>query len=225
MGGADLQLHPFLDSEAALRPILKDDGLRGPRSPCAGYGEDSLLLSLLAVYLQLFGCPTGSTVILSPNMPYGHTTIHSYVILKLRTLSASPQLTKHPATPSSNKSTCQYLPSMTSCTHNTVLRTTNISRRNKRFLPPPQNPDPAELLFGVFFSWWIIRPGGEAGRLTPSGLKVKNVWRHTSTLSQAFYGMMFTYEQEEIYLPNTKRYGGRTERFNNALTIVSKAKF
>jgi hypothetical protein len=31
-------------------------------------------------------------------------------------------------------------------------------------------------------------------------------------------------QQEEIYLPNTKHYGGRTERFNTALTIASRAK-
>ena len=43
------------------------------------------------------------------------------------------------------------IPSMTSRTNSTVLRTANISRRNKRFLPPPQHPDPAELLFAGFF--------------------------------------------------------------------------
>jgi len=42
MGGVGLYLHPFFNSEAALRPVLKDDGLRGPRRRSAGYGEDSL---------------------------------------------------------------------------------------------------------------------------------------------------------------------------------------
>jgi len=32
------------------------------------------------------------------------------------------------------------------------------------------------------------------------------------------------YELEEIYIPSTKHYGGRTERFNTTLTIVSKTK-
>jgi len=40
----------------------------------------------------------------------------------------------------------------------------------------------------------------------------------------SLYGMTFIYEQEEIYLLNTKHYGGRTERVNTALTIVSKSK-
>ena len=49
MGGIDLYLHPFFNSEADLRPVLKDDGLREPRSPSDGCGEDKSLLSLLAV--------------------------------------------------------------------------------------------------------------------------------------------------------------------------------
>jgi len=84
------------------------------------------------------------------NMSYGHTTIYSYVILTLRMLSASPQLNQHPTTSSSNTSTCQYLSSVRSRTYCTVLRTANISQRNKRYLPPPRHPDPAKVLFAGF---------------------------------------------------------------------------
>lgn len=117
-------------------------------------------------------------------MSYGHTTIYSYVILTLRMLSASPQLTKHPATPSSNTSTCHYLSSMTSRT--VPFYGQLIFPAGTRYISLlhsiPTQPNSYSL--GSFL---MDNTAGEwSWPLIPSGLKVKNVWSHISTLSQAF---------------------------------------
>jgi len=200
MGGVDLQLHPFLNSEAALRPILKDDGLRGPRIPSAGCGGDSLS----------YPCSQSNSsysavqpAVLSPYLPICRMDIRQFILTSYLRWGCYRHLRRWPST--------QQRPVQTQAHANTYQQWRHAhtvpfygqlifpagTKDSSLLHSIPTQPNSYSLGFFLMdntareWSW----------PLTPSRLKVKNVWSHTSTLSRAFMAWRLLTNRKKFTFP------------------------